>query len=235
MHDSTLRGVNWHCIVGIALILTVTAIVGCGQSDTDTVTVTRVMPVAGADFYPEEEVMIQFSEPIVPSSGTIELAGESFTLSSEDPTDTITWNPCFRVRLPGEQITLIVSGFRTENGDVQEADFETWYIGLEADYGLASVLAHTPNSETIVDPESLTRIEVVFNRPLEQVTFVTSPNITGVTNIHNDWDKCTGIAELSLAETQLEYSTQYQVTLEYVGILGQGHQFEFSFATQAQP
>lgn len=190
-----------------------------------------------------QEISITFNEPVIPNSGRIMFGSREFgrqsaiQLQDTNPTDTITWNICFR-QIGLEPDTLVVSDFQNVNGDVQPHAFVGWYWMPLVDPGPPQVLEYFPIGHE-VDPEITRFIRVVFDQPLETAICQITPAITlSPVHIENDSiTSCTAVITWEFVGTeQLDYSTKYDVKITAEDFAGAGPALEnYSFTTKAAP
>ena len=130
----------------LTVIVTMIGIMGCGDNEDEIYkpqerNVPRVIavdPPPGAQRteavdityreVPTQKFRITFNEPIRPNSGCILFGSSRIQLQETEPTDTITFNQCFR-RLqhglaPG---ALVISDFANVNYHIQPHAFKAWY------------------------------------------------------------------------------------------------------------
>ena len=185
-----------------------------------------------------QEFRITFNEPIRPNSGCILFGSSRIQLQETEPTDTITFNQCFR-RLqyglaPG---ALVISDFANVKYDIQPHAFKAWYWMPRFDIAPPAALENYPIGVN-VDPETTRGIRVEFDRPMAEAYCEITPAITlSPAHIQNETIKgCSGIATWEfVGAAQLDYSTQYDVEIDAVDRGGQHLLYNFSFTTRAAP
>ena len=202
-------------------------------TDNNMLQVTEIQPEPGTWIGPEAQFTVRFSAPIVPNAGSITFGNWSFKLPYTQPSDTITWNRCFaQFILPGEQVTLTVSGFEDVDGRIQAEPFQASFLADGADIAPPEIVTYQPMGNK-VDPAITRAIRVTLNRPVAPINFEISPHINGTIQIANDEIQCTSIVIYHfMADEQLQTDTEYHIVLPLVDIVGNQITHDFRFATQ---